>query len=305
MAATQGCEPVEIGTEGIYEWIKMAKAVHEIVKHEAPKAEYNINIWATAAFNYVNLSPWSAEFWIREVEDGKLILSQPDLLGPDCGIEFPVHNYYRTLARACYVKENIPLELYPTTEVVNELKERGVKRIWVWPHFLVDEIDDCDTGYSEGDYGHRAQGETRYIHQIVRDMQRIGISTIISDINPPSASAEVLNMYALARCCIEPTATPESVIDEFSAIIADENTSAILAQVLRFIENHSTWEQTIPEKYRLASFKCDFKNAEMASIGLKKVTPRLHPSMPLPEPPEIYIKRLQERVDELVSLENR
>ena len=46
-----------------------------------------------------------------------------------------------------YAEAGREAEHWPTPELVTQLRARGVRHIWGWPYFLIDEIDD---GYSGG-----------------------------------------------------------------------------------------------------------------------------------------------------------
>ena len=91
--------------------------------------------------------------------------------------------------------------------------------------------------------------------------------------------------------------TPQNVIEEYAGYIADAGTKTYLVEVIKFIENHSTWQKGLPVKNRLPNFECRFMSAKEASAGLSKVRPNPNPKFHLPEPPVDYIPRLQRRLD--------
>ncbi|MHB0998664.1 MAG: hypothetical protein ACYC27_05405 [Armatimonadota bacterium] len=299
-----GGSPKDMGAAGVPAWVEMTRKVHDIIKREAPKSQFNANIWAVTAWEYIGTNPFKAVFWEKEVAYGKQIVNEKNFIGPDCGIEFVPHNYYRSLALKAYDDAKIEPELYPTASEVKKLKDRGTKRVWAWAHFLIDEIDDGYTGYS-GVKSHPAQGETRYICKFVRDMQGMGMNGVISNSGGPDAAIEALNVYAFARFCTDPSATPEQVIDDFAGFISEDATQSGLIQVLRFIENHSTWQASIPEQHRLPNFSCRFKSAKSAIAALDKVTPRDKPGMPLSETPSKYLQRLRDRLQDIAISEEK
>jgi hypothetical protein len=60
-----------------------------------------------------------------------------------------------------------------------------------------------------------------------------------------------LHIYAFGQMCRSADLTPEQLLDQYAGFIADEKTKAALGQVLRYIENHSNWQNSLPTPYRL------------------------------------------------------
>ncbi|WP_319586106.1 hypothetical protein [uncultured Desulfobulbus sp.] len=296
-----GGSPVKLGPAGIKAWMEMGRKVEAMVKENAPKAKFNANIWAIAAWDDIYTSAFKVEFWEKEVQYGKMVLAEKDFISPYCGVEFPLHNYYRSLTFKSYEDARKTPEVFPVASDIKNLKSRGVKRFWGWAHFLIDEVDDGYTGYS-GVKGHPAQAETRYLRRIVSDAQRIGLNGIYSNTDGSNTAIEAINTYAFAKFCKNPKLTPEQVIDDYAGFIADEGSVHDMAQVFRFIENHSTWESSIPPKYRIKSFDCDFKTADEALTALSHVVPNMEPGFPIPEPASKYIARLKIRLQDIAKM---
>lgn len=273
------------------DFLTFANNVRAIVRREAPDAAFLVNSWAIAAWDQFP-SPFTAEFWDKEVRLTKAIVNHPGLIGPDTGIEFPMHNYYRSLAIDCYVKENRAPELYPVADDVASLKAKGVKRMWGYPYFLVDE---CDDGYSGHTWAH-AQAETRYLHRVVNAARDMGLNGIVGNVSQKGSPAEVLNVYAFARFAQDPDATPESVLREFAGTLVEEQSVDALTEVLAFIENHSSWEGGIPTAHRLPPLPTPLKEVAAARAQLSTVSPRPTATLPMPEAPAEYLKRLDERL---------
>ncbi|MHB0998659.1 MAG: hypothetical protein ACYC27_05380 [Armatimonadota bacterium] len=297
-----GGVPKELGPCGIQDWIQMGREVGQIVKKEAPKAEYNVNPWAVTQWEDEGMDVFAAEFWQKEVSNSKAVVDEEGFLNANTGIEFCPHNYYRSLALTIFDKDGITPELYPDKAAVDKAKVNGVKRLWSWPYFLVDEVDDGYTGTDGVSYG-QTQAETRYLHRIVNQLRDIGLNGVIANGSPASCKAEALNTYAFARFCQDPRLTPEGVINEYAGYIADPGTKAYLVDVIKFIENHSTWQNGLPEKNRLPDFECRSKSAKQASALLSKVKPNHNPGFHLPESPADYIPRLQRRLDIIAKTE--
>jgi len=110
-------------------------------RKEAPKAGFAINLWAIAEWAGFP-SPFSLDFWQKQVALSKAVVDEHGLLGPECGVVFSLDNYYRSLALSCYDDAGLQPELYPLSSDVRALHGCGVRPIIGWPYFLVDECDD-------------------------------------------------------------------------------------------------------------------------------------------------------------------
>jgi len=281
--------------------VDATKKIAALIAREAPHSAINVNTWGIAAWDNFP-SPFSVAFWEKEVRLSRALIRRPDIAGPEVGIEFPLHNYYRSLARKCHVDAGKSPELFPTTEEIAALRQRGVTRLWGWPYFLTDE---CDDGFSPGTAG-MTQSETRYLKQIVETGRRLGLDGMIANAMAADIFAESLNLYAFGRFCRDPSATPEQVILEFAGFISDSETAADLAQVIRFIENRSTWQAGMPEKYRLPNFDVTpLKSAHDAYNRLNKVAIRKRCPLPMMKPPAAYVEKLKERLRILAKTENK
>lgn len=299
-----GGSPIELGEKGVHTWMNMSRKVHEMVERDAPGAAYNANIWAVTHWDFMNINPFYTGFWDKEVAYGKMIVADKSFIGPDCGIEFPLHNYYRSLAFKAYADVSRTPEPYPVKADIAALKSRGVKRMWGWAHFLIDEVDDGYTGYA-GSKLHPTQAETRYLHRIVNDARTIGLNGILSFTDGPGSEIEAMNVFAFGKFCLDGSITPEAAILQFSSYITDSKSTKALAQVISFIENHSTWEASIPERFRIKSLGCDLNNAAEALRVLEHIKPNSKPTFPIPEPATNYLKRLKSRLVDIQASENR
>ena len=303
-AGDPGGAPDSLGAEGIALWKDMAQEVRHLVHQYAPTAMFNVNIWAVSHWDYIQISPWATFFWDKEVQYGREIAGDTSLVNPMTGIEFPLHNYYRSLAFKAYEEAGVDPERFPTADGIRALKQRGIERIWGWAHFLIDEVDDGYTGYA-GTKTHPAQAETRYLHRIVSDARQIGLTGMISNCDGSNSAVEAMNVYAFARFCQDGDLTPEKVIDEYASYLgADTTSQEVIAQVIRFIENHSTWEQSLPERNRVAAFTCRFETAGAALDALERIPHHSSQTkqFPLLESPAEYLIRLKDRLRDIAAL---
>ena len=297
-----GGVPDSLGAEGIALWKDMALEVRRIVRKHAPTAAFNVNIWALTHWDDIQISPWATSFWDKEVQYGREIAEDTGFIDATTGIEFPLHNYYRSLAFKAYEDAGVVPERFPTAGDAQAVKQRGVERIWGWAYFLIDEVDDGYTGYA-GTKIHPTQAETRYLHRIVADARQIGLTGMISNCDGPNSSVEAMNVYAFARFCQDSDLTPEEVIDEYAGYLgADSIAQAVIAHVIRFVENHSTWEQSIPEQNRIEPFACRFETADAALDAVEQIRPNGNQTrFPLLESPAEYLARLKSRLHDIVA----
>jgi hypothetical protein len=153
----------------------------------------------------------------------------------------------------------------------------------------VDEVDDGFITPNNVASGGQSQAETRYIRAIIDHGRQIGLDGLVA--NAGYIGAEPLNIYAFGRMCQAAELTPAALLDEYAGLIADDGTRGFLAQILRFIENHSNWQNSLPPEYRLPDFDCgDLESAEESMDRLGKVVPREQSPTPglradFPRPP--------------------
>ena len=164
-------------------------------------------------------------------------------------------------------------------------------------------MDECDDGFitpnnvaTKG----QSQCETRYIRAVIDRGRQIGLDGLVA--NAAFVLAEPLNIYAFGRMCHSASLTPDALLEEYSGLLADRQTGHTLAQVLRFIENHSNWDNSLPKRYRLKPLDCgDITSAVIAQERLAKVVPLAKAPIPLPETPALYLARLQRRLDAIAA----
>lgn len=302
-AGDPGGVPTELGQSDVDMWMSMARQVRAIVGKEAPRAVFNVNTWSITQWQYYGAGAFGVEFWQRESELTKRVIDTKDLIGPDIGIEIPPHNYYRSLTFKVFDENKAVPKRFPTANHIKELKERGTRRIWAWPYFLLDEADD---GYINSIWMNSGmlQIETRYIHKLVKQMREVGMTGIIGSWSWSGYLPNALNTYAFGRFATDPDATPDAVIDEYAGYIADDATKGKLSQILKFVENHSTWHESLPQKYRLPALDSgDLSSAYLALIRLDAVNVRDDTIFPLPEPAANYLKHVRAKLNDIAAHE--
>ena len=287
------------GNSTLEDCVSFCRQVQEIVKQQAPAATFVLNLWAIAQWEGFP-SPSSLRFWEQEVKLSRAAVAAPGLLGPGSGVSFPLHNYYRSLALSRYSRAGLKPELYPAAQDIQALRKRAVSPLLGWPYFLVDEADDGFVKPNNHESGGQSSCETRYIRALVDCGRRLGLDGLVA--NAIFREAESLNIYAFGQMCRSAELTPERLIDQYAGFVADEKTRGVLARVLRYIENHSNWQNSLPASSRLKDF--DLPHALSAPVALDllaQVRPRVQPAIPLLEPPATYLGRLKKRLEAIAA----
>lgn len=279
--------------------LAFCRNVQQIVKQHAPVANFMVNLWAVAEWE--GFPPTrSLRFWQQEVKLSQEAVAAPDLFGPSCGVTFPLHNYYRSLALSCYTAAGVEPELYPTAKDIQMLRMRGVKSVLGWPYFLVDEADDGFIRPNNVESKGQSSAETRYIRGLIDSAHSIGLDGLVA--NAIFFPVESLNIYAFGQMCRSADLKPEHVLDQYAGFIADGKTRAALGQVLRYIENYSNWQNSLPASHRLKNFEIpEVSSASAALELLAQVKPCVNPSIPLLEPPTVYLGRLKKRLEAIAA----
>jgi hypothetical protein len=287
-------------TSDIYDFINIASEVKKIVNKTAPNSAFMINLWAIAEWENFPLC-FVIDFWLQQVSLAKTVINNGQSLWPGTDVEFPIDNYYRSLALYCYDGEGIDnIELYPTSADIKSLHDRGTKDVWAWPYFLLDE---CDEEYLPNKLTTgQTQSETRYVKKLVDTARSIGLNGLVANATMgESVESEQINVFAFARMCNDPGLDPEQVINEYAGYIADSDTKNVLAEIIKYIENRSSWHTGLPKQHRVASLTCVYDKLKPKTVikELIKVVPNKNPGLVLPEPPEKLLSRLKQRLEKM------
>lgn len=266
----------------------------ETIRDAAPNAKINVNPWAVSAFGTPEISPFDVEFWLRESDMTKSLLAMPNIINEKVNVELACHDYYRALALRLYDDSLHEYPFFPLKTDIDALRARGVKNIWGWPYFLLDECDDGD-GAGKG-----LQITTRYIYEIVKIYRNFGFNGVMGNYSSDGAYTCSQNTYALCRFAQDTSATPEKVLDEYASFAATEETCKVLGNILRYIENYSLWHQKIPENRRQSNFVTPFESPAAARAAFNNVIPKKQGDAKLLGMPTQYLKLVEEKLDELV-----
>ena len=283
------------GRSTVHDCVDLSRRVREIVRQESPRAAFVVNLWGIAEWEGFP-SPFGLRFWQQEARLSRVAATAPELLGPDCGAAFPLHGYYRPLTLACYAKAALPPELYPAREDILELRSRGARPLVGWPYFVVDEVDEGYMTPNNAETRGQMSAETRYIRAIVDRARTLGLDGLVG--NAIFFKDEALNIYAFGRMCRDPNLTADQAIDGFAGLVAQEQGRVALGRVLRFVENRSNWQATMPMASRQADFHVPgLATASEALALLRQVRPRVQTAIALPEEPALYLSRVRKRLE--------
>ena len=280
---------------GVDDYAYLVRRFIETLHNAAPGAEININPWAVSAFGSPEISPFDTEFWLRESEMTKAFLAMSEIINKNVNVELACHDYYRALTLRLYDNSLSEYPYFPLDTDIEALRTRGIKNIWGWPYFLLDECDDGD-GAGKG-----LQITTRYIYEIVKTYRDFGFNGVIGNYSSNGASTCAQNTYALCRFAQDKSATPEKVLDEYASFAATKETCKILGDILRYIENYSSWHQKMPENRRMPNFPTLFATPAAARAAFNSVIPLEQGDSRLLGTPAQYLKLVEEKLDDLVK----
>jgi len=287
------------GRSTVADCVSFARAVEQIVRRETSGKTFMLNLWAIAEWQGFP-SPFTLRFWQQEVALSRAATSSPDLLGPGRGVAFPLHNYYRSLALTLHARARATPELYPSARDIQQLRSRGAGPLLGWPYFLVDEADDGFLRPNNVMARGQSSAETRYIRALIEDARRLRLDGLVA--NAIFFETEALNIYAFGQMSRSFDLTSEQVIDRYAGFLADERTRPTLSRVIRFIENHSNWQHSLPVAARLPSFDVPgIASPAQALELLARVKPLARPAIPLLEPPVPYLARLKKRLEAIAA----
>lgn len=158
------------------------------------------------------------------------------------------------------------------------------QREQAWPHSVMD-----DDAYRPRAWG-IVHSEVRYIRDLLRKLQGIGIDRVIGNLYLPCL--QLSNTYAYGRLLQDPETEASMVITDFARIVAHPADAEALAEVLTWVDNHSSWELQHPADARLPHLPCTLTDQTTALRQAKQVRPNSSPPLPLPIKPRLWLDDL-------------
>ncbi|MBR7143134.1 MAG: hypothetical protein IKD06_06335 [Clostridia bacterium] len=303
-AGDPGGIPDTLGTGSVQDFINMALKVKALVKEVAPQAKFNINTWCVTMFTTPNYSASNVNFWLRETQSNRAIVSYKGLLDSETGLELPCHDYYRPMTLRQYYSNPVYRKdppLYPNAEDMTTIKATEAPRLWAWPYFLLDEADDGDLGGAG--VTSNMQIEVRYIHKLVNEMRGLGFDGIIGNWSYSGYLEKALNTYAFSRFAEDANVTPEMVLAEYAGYLtADEASAKTLVEIFKYIENQSNWHKKMPQATQLPQWETTITSPEQALEMLETVVASERPyDFDLPEGSKMYLLRVKNRLKAMIE----
>ena len=246
------------------------------------------NTWCIA---YWGPSPeeqgWEKVF-DNEIRGSRAVIDQLDAMPKNTHLALPCHHLYRPLVYTTKGgKSNTPV--FPTRDDIKRVEAMG-RGVLAWPHFVMDD----DTGRAP-QWG-LVHSEVRYIRQLLQRLQETGIDQVMGNLYLPFL--QLLNTYAYGRLLDDPQAEPAAILRDFAALVAHKEDVEQLTEVLVWMENHSYWEEQMPEDGRLPELPCALDKAR-ALKAVATIRPNASPEMPLPYPPADWLKDVARSIERM------
>ncbi len=252
------------------------------------KARLYANTWSIA---YWGPSPenqgWLSVFE-NEIRGSREVIGQLDTMPANTHLTLPCHHLYRPLVFEQYGgKSKTPI--FPTQEDIQKVTAMG-REVMAWPHFVMD--DDTSRAPQWG----IVHSEVRYIRDLLQQLSAKGISRIIGNLYQPYL--QIGNTYAYGRLLQNPDLPAQQIIHDFARLIAHPEDAERLAEVLCWVENHSYWEEQMPEDGRLLEIPCTLDKSAALS-ALSRIRPNTSPGLALPYPPGKWLEDLKRSVNRM------
>ncbi len=253
-----------------------------------PAARMYANTWCIA---YWGPGP-EAQGWEKvfdnEIRGSREVIELLDAMPKNVNLALPCHHLYRPLVYTTKGgKKNTPV--FPTRDDIKKVEAMG-RGVLAWPHFVMDD----DTGRAP-QWG-LVHSEVRYIRDLLQRLQETGIDQVMGNLYLPYL--QLSNTYAYGRLLDAPDTDPATILKDFAKLVAHKDNAESLAEVMAWMENHSYWEEQMPEDGRLPELPCTLDKAG-AVKALAAVRPNPSPEMPLPYPPADWLKDLARSIDKM------
>jgi len=224
----------------------------------------------------------------KEIAGSREVIAALPTLPSNTHLALPCHHLYRQLAFSSYGgKSQTPI--FPKREDVIGILQSG-RQVLAWPHFVMD--DDAARAPAWG----IVHSEIRYIKDLLLRLRETGIDSAIGNLYLPYL--QISNTYAYGRLLDNPEQDPRILIHDFSALVARPQDVQKLTDVMTWVENHSYWQEQMPEDGRLPNLPCSL-NQETALKWAEEIRANPKPDFPLPIQPEVWIRDLRRSIERM------
>jgi hypothetical protein len=223
------------------------------------------------------------DFWNAETSLSQSIIDN-DISYVDA-ITLPGHNLYRYLVFQLYTQAGLPVPNWPDTAAIGEIQSQR-KRSYLWPYFLVDG----DSGVPQT--WQKVHFEVRYLQDLAQKARSLGVNGVF--VNCINCGIQMGNIYAFGQLTQDPDTSPQQILQNFAALIAQPSSVDQLTQVLIFMENHSWWSSQMPPQYQLPALPGQLSTYSEAIAALSQVVslPITQSAAPLLMTPQDYLSNI-------------
>lgn len=280
-----GCHCGQCDVDGYMRYVQtLARKLQQL----NPEARMYANTWCIA---YWGPSPeaqgWEAVF-DNEIRGAREVIDRLDAMPENTHLALPCHHLYRPLVfHTKGGRANTPV--FPTRADIQRVEAMG-RDVLAWPHFVMD--DDPSRAHAWG----IVHSEVRYIRDLLQRLQETGIDQVMGNLYLPWL--QLPNTYAYGRLLDDPQAEPADILRDFAGLIAHRDDATALAEIMAWVENHSYWEEQMPEDDRLPALNCTLDRSG-AQKALAAVRPNGSPDLPLPYPPEAWLADLARSLEKM------
>lgn len=274
------------GKCGVADYLRYVRSLADKLADINPRAKMFANTWSISFWGEDPLPLGWKTVFDREIAGSKEVIAAMPALLSNTHLALPCHHLYRQLTFASYGgKEQTPQ--FPTAKDIAQVLRSG-RQVLAWPHFVID--DDPARAPAWG----IVHSEVRYIRDLLLRLREVGIDSVMGNLYLPFL--QISNTYAYGRLLNSPEEDPLELIHDFARLVAHPADVQKLTEVMVWLENHSYWQEQMPEDGRLPNLPCSLTQ-ETAMKWAAEVRANPEPALPLPIQPEVWLKDLQRSIE--------
>lgn len=276
------------GKCSVADYMRYVKALAEHLQEINPQARLYANTWCIAYWGPGPEEQGWEKVFDNEIRGSREVIAALDGMPPNVHLAMPCHHLYRPLVyQTKGGKANTPV--FPLPEDIAKVRAMG-RDVLAWPHFVMDD----DTGRPQ-QWG-IVHSEVRYIRNLLQRLQSAGIDQVMGNLYLPWL--QLSNTYAYGRLLEDPQREALGLLREFAGVVAKPDDVEKLTEVLAWLENHSWWEEQMPEDGRLPELPCSLDKAQALKVAAE-IRPVHSPDMPLPYAPGEWLNDLQRSIERM------
>lgn len=266
----------------VSDYLRYVRAFAEKLAVMNPKAKLYANTWCIGYWGKDPLANGWKSMFEREIACAREVIDALPSMPPNVHLALPCHHLYRPLT----FTENggkSKTTVFPTRDDIARVNAAG-REVLAWPHFVMD-----DDAYRPAAWG-LVHSEVRYVRDLLRSLRDAGIRDVMCNLYLPYL--QLSNTYAYGRLLDDPDTDPSAIIQDFAKEAAVADDADKLRDVLVWLENHSYWQEQVPDDGRLPNLPCSLNRAQALAL-LKEVRPNPSPKLPWPVTPANWLSDLR------------